>query len=889
MIAFERVTKIYAQRQVALSDVSFELPAGSTIGLLGANGSGKSTLLRIALGLISPTAGEVRVLGQPMTPGAKALRQRIGFLSDAPAFPKDLTALGYLGLVGRCFGLGHREHHARMGTLLRAVGLTDDAGRKVATYSTGMRTRLGIAASLMNDPELLVWDEPTAGLDPISRRQTLELLEQFRHRKTVVLSSHILGDVDRVCDRLLILNQGQLLFDGSRSDLENLLPRNVLEVRVTGNPDGFGHAAVDDDRLGQGPGLRRLPGRPYRLSADGPAEPVDGHTRHDRTVAQLESALRFRRVARSVLPGNRAHPGQGSWRGGQSRPGTGCAGLADRDHGGIRPDEPGLVRRPRPTQLNFMPAIPFPHPVTMPAPAGHAESRWMRSRRVIEGLPRRLLWPRFFVRRCLALMSLGLLGGSELWAGIDAPGGLSARPAALADPDLLWLHEGDPVTGRFENQTLELQTPYGRIQLPIDRVSEVRLATGPHQIDTVITVNGNRFSGFLADPVFTLRPQLGPALALHRDLVTRLVLGGREETPSLIASGLIFLLRNGDTLSGHLAGDHVRLTTPYLEMRIAADEIESVSFAHHQPLLASLRSADGRSVDGLWPDQDLEVVLELGLTLRVHPARLAAIQRPARWGSPAAPPDLTPTLGPTDPGQARPGMVWIAPGEFVMGSPVDEQGRDLDEGPQTRVRISRGFWMGIHEVTQAEYQAVMGDNPSRFLGDARRPVERVRHRDAVEYCVRLTRLHDAAGALPCGHAYRLPTEAEWEYACRAGTTTRFSHGDDLQGHALEDYAWFSANSNSSTHPVGTRRPNPWGLHDLHGNVLEWCLDGAGAGLPGGEVVDYQAPAEGLLRIARGGSWLYGAKACRSANRDSYGESTRSSDLGFRVVLAPMDP
>jgi ABC-2 type transport system ATP-binding protein len=239
MIAFERVTKVYAQRQIALADISFELPAGSTIGLLGANGSGKSTLLRIALGLISPTAGEVQVLGRRMHPGAKALRQRIGFLSDAPTFPKDLTAIGYLGLVGRCFGLPHREHQARMGTLLRAVGLTEDAGRKIGTYSTGMRTRLGIAASLMNDPELLIWDEPTAGLDPISRRQTLDLLEQFRWRKTVVLSSHILGDVDRVCDRLLVMNQGQLLFDGSRSELENLLPRNVLELRVTGAVDRF--------------------------------------------------------------------------------------------------------------------------------------------------------------------------------------------------------------------------------------------------------------------------------------------------------------------------------------------------------------------------------------------------------------------------------------------------------------------------------------------------------------------------------------------------------------------------------------------------------------------------------------------------------------------------
>ena len=248
-IRFDGVTKIYEDRQIALADVSCSVPQGSTVGLLGANGSGKSTLLRIALGLISATAGTVHVLGGRMVPAAKALRQRIGFLSDSPVFPGDMSAIRYLGLVGRCFGLNHREHHARMGTLLRAVGLMDDAGRKISAYSTGMRTRLGIAASLMNDPELLIWDEPTAGLDPISRRQTLELLEQFRGNKTVVLSSHILGDIDRVCDRLLVLNQGQLLFDGSRTELENLLPKNVLELRLAGAIDRF--CAAIHERLGR--------------------------------------------------------------------------------------------------------------------------------------------------------------------------------------------------------------------------------------------------------------------------------------------------------------------------------------------------------------------------------------------------------------------------------------------------------------------------------------------------------------------------------------------------------------------------------------------------------------------------------------------------------------
>ncbi len=260
-IAFERVTKVFQNRLVALTDISFSIPVGSTVGLLGANGAGKSTAIRIALGLIKQSAGDVRVFDAPMTPGAKELRQRVGFLPDEPTFPKDLTALRYLRFVGKCFGLPRRELNARMGMLLRAVGLTNDAGRTLSGYSTGMKTRLAIAASLMNDPELLIWDEPTAGLDPISRRQTLDLLEAYRGEKTVILSSHILGDVDRVCDRLLVLNQGQLLFDGSRTDLEDLLPESIVEVRIS-RPDESLRAAIkerlDREDLSQDPGVLRV-------------------------------------------------------------------------------------------------------------------------------------------------------------------------------------------------------------------------------------------------------------------------------------------------------------------------------------------------------------------------------------------------------------------------------------------------------------------------------------------------------------------------------------------------------------------------------------------------------------------------------------------------------
>jgi eukaryotic-like serine/threonine-protein kinase len=172
-------------------------------------------------------------------------------------------------------------------------------------------------------------------------------------------------------------------------------------------------------------------------------------------------------------------------------------------------------------------------------------------------------------------------------------------------------------------------------------------------------------------------------------------------------------------------------------------------------------------------------------------------------------------------------MVWIPPGTFLIGSPEDEVDRSENEGPQTQVTLTQGFWMGKHEVTQGEYLAVVGSNPSYFNGvqgetdygtDLNRPVESVSWDDAVAYCAALTARERAAGRAPMSYAYRLPTEAEWEYACRAGTTTRFSYGDDPGYTHLRDYAWYEGNSERQTHPVGQKLPNPWGLYDMHGNV-----------------------------------------------------------------------
>jgi formylglycine-generating enzyme required for sulfatase activity len=252
--------------------------------------------------------------------------------------------------------------------------------------------------------------------------------------------------------------------------------------------------------------------------------------------------------------------------------------------------------------------------------------------------------------------------------------------------------------------------------------------------------------------------------------------------------------------------------------------------------------------------------------------------------------------GNPDPSQ----WTWIAPGTFTMGSAADASVRESDESPQTATVLTKGFWMCRFEVTQQEYLVVMGNNPSWFDSDPNRPVENVSWVDATNYCARLTAQEQAAGRLPAGYFYRLPSEAEWEYSCRAGSDTTYSYAEDPAGAELGFYAWYWDNSGSTnsppgyayvigdlyytTQPVGTRQVNPWGLYDMHGSIWEWCLDWYGA-YQGGNVVDPAGPPTGDARIIRGGSWDSGSASCRSANRSAGYPQVRSSGLGFRAVLA----
>ena len=222
-------------------------------------------------------------------------------------------------------------------------------------------------------------------------------------------------------------------------------------------------------------------------------------------------------------------------------------------------------------------------------------------------------------------------------------------------------------------------------------------------------------------------------------------------------------------------------------------------------------------------------------------------------------------------------IVWVKPGTFTMGSPTSESGRESDE-TQHPVTLINGFYLGKYEVTQDQWEKVMGSNPSKYRG-ADRPVEMVSWNDAVAFCKKLTEMEKKAGRVPEGMAYQLPTEAQWEYTCRAGTTTAYSWGDSISAKNASHHR----KNPEGTTPVGKYPPNPWAFHDMHGNVWEWCADWYNT-YPSGSVTNPVGPASGWDRVLRGGSWYHTGAGLRSAKRRFHRPWQPSRLVGFRVAL-----
>ena len=230
---------------------------------------------------------------------------------------------------------------------------------------------------------------------------------------------------------------------------------------------------------------------------------------------------------------------------------------------------------------------------------------------------------------------------------------------------------------------------------------------------------------------------------------------------------------------------------------------------------------------------------------------------------------------------------YCPPGTFLMGSPKDEEDRWYDE-TQHEVTLTRGFWLLETSVTQALWKAAMGENPIDFPGDTL-PMAQVSWYDCAEFISKL----NAAGYAPKGWMFDFPTEAEWEYACRAGTTTPFNFGSSLNGDKANcnggvPYGTTRGAYIEKTTPVKSYAPNGWGLYDMHGNVWDWCKDWYGEDYLDNSTTDPQGTPNGRYRVHRGGCWQSPAKSCRSANRDQVGPEEKSECIGFRLALRALD-
>ena len=223
-------------------------------------------------------------------------------------------------------------------------------------------------------------------------------------------------------------------------------------------------------------------------------------------------------------------------------------------------------------------------------------------------------------------------------------------------------------------------------------------------------------------------------------------------------------------------------------------------------------------------------------------------------------------------------MLWCPPRVFLMGSPEDEEERGENEN-QVQVQISKGFWMARTTVTQGQWEVIMDSNPSCYKGP-NRPVESVSWQDALEFCKKLNDVEQ----LPSSYHYALPTEAQWEHACRAGENGPYWGGSLDEVGWYRGVSWYGYNSAGGTNPVCQKKPNAWGLHDMHGNVYEWCADWYDDTLLGG--TDPKGPSSGVYRVARGGSWFISASRCRAAFRYGIYPGYRDDGLGFRPALVP---
>ncbi|HEX3022685.1 MAG TPA: ABC transporter ATP-binding protein [Lachnospiraceae bacterium] len=235
-LATHQLTKHFGSNTI-IDNLSFSVPEHSVFGFLGQNGAGKTTTMKMVLGLLKPDGGEIKVFGENVTYGQTSTNRHIGYLPDVPEFYSYMRPKEYLRLCGEITGMGKQDIKRKSEELLSLVGL-EKMNRKIGGFSRGMKQRLGIAQALLNEPKLLICDEPTSALDPIGRKEILDILGQVKDKTTVIFSTHILSDVERICDRIAVLHNGGLALSGTIAELKQEHRQDSLLVEFPSTEEG---------------------------------------------------------------------------------------------------------------------------------------------------------------------------------------------------------------------------------------------------------------------------------------------------------------------------------------------------------------------------------------------------------------------------------------------------------------------------------------------------------------------------------------------------------------------------------------------------------------------------------------------------------------------------
>ena len=457
--------------------------------------------------------------------------------------------------------------------------------------------------------------------------------------------------------------------------------------------------------------------------------------------------------------------------------------------------------------------------------------------------------------------------------------------------DAVHFWNGDVYRGEVLNETVGILTPYGQFSIPLRKCAAISFEGTPFNSETVVTVNFNRMTGLITDKAIRIKlAALGQESTIRKGRIRYILLRHSESETAFMKDRLradLFVMANKDLLTGKATVPDVAIKTDVDEVAIPFADIEEVVMEGGRDVAFRVELRGGEKIKGKPVREDFSIDLDNGLRAeRVHNDLFKRIYVDDGYWQATLDFGLTlPKLREMSlPMFANGGQeylmnslgmkfVLIPAGEFVMGS---ERGHS-DERPPHRVTLSQAFHLGVHEVTQGQWNRVMTNNPSRVKGDDL-PVYNLLWSEVEEFIAHLSEKE--------GIEYRLPTEAEWEYACRAGSTSEFYWGEDSEN----DYAWYTMNSGEKPHPVGLLKPNAWGLYDMSGNVYEWCQDFHANYATRDQTDPFQA--FGTFRVYRGGAYNRRMQYCGSARRYSviayrdsvHGEShVRHRPLGLRLV------